>query len=47
MNQSIEIIFDEILNIRRIVLKNYNPLRDDFLIETEDEYIMFSWWITE
>ncbi len=47
MNESIEMIFDDIHNIRRIVLKNYDPLRDDFLIETEDEYIMFSWWITE
>lgn len=43
MDQAVEINFDEVLDIQRIKCRTSNPYRDEFLIETNDEYIMFLW----
>lgn len=47
MDESIEIKFDDITNIHRIKCNNSNPLRDEYLVETPTEYIMFLWSCTE
>ncbi len=46
MNNQIEIKFDEIKGIKRIKCNNYDPHRDEYLIETDCEYIMFLWSTT-
>ena len=46
MDQSIELSFDDIIDIKRIKCSSYDPLRDEFLIETKEEYIMFLWFTT-
>lgn len=46
MNQSIEIVFDDILSIQRIKCSTSDPYRDEYLLETNDEYIMFLWSCT-
>lgn len=43
MDQSIEIVFDEIICIKRIKSDSSDPYRDEFLLETKEEYIMFLW----
>lgn len=43
MNEKVEISFDEIQKTYRIKLDHYDPMRDEFILETADEYIMFSW----
>ena len=37
MDQSIELSFDDIIDIKRIKCISYDPLRDEFLIETNAE----------
>ena len=46
MNQSIEISFDDILNIQRIKCDSSDPYRDEYLLETQEEYVMFLWSVT-
>ncbi|MCR5769759.1 MAG: hypothetical protein K6G87_00845 [Butyrivibrio sp.] len=46
MDKSIEIKFDEIKDILRIKCTNSDPYRDEYLIETGSEYIMFLWSTT-
>ena len=46
MNQSIEVKFDEITKIQRIKCDGSDPLRDEFMIETSREYVMFFWSTT-
>lgn len=46
MSQSIEICFDDIQNVHRIKCNNSDPYRDEFLIETNEEYIIFLWSTT-
>ena len=46
MDQSIELSFDDIIDIKRIKCSSYDPLRDEFLIETKEEYVMFLWSTT-
>lgn len=43
MNEKIEISFDDIQKTYRIKLDHYDPMRDEFILETADEFIMFSW----
>lgn len=43
MNEKVAITFSEIQKIYRIKLEQYDPMRDEFVLETADEYIMFSW----
>jgi len=43
MNEKVEISFDEIRKTYRIKLNHYDPMRDEFILETADEFIMFSW----
>ncbi len=47
IEQSITINFDEIQKIQRIKCNHSDPLQDEFLIQTEDEYIMFLWSTAE
>lgn len=46
MSEAIEINFSEIIKIQRIKCEAVKPLQDEFLIETQDEYIMFLWGTT-
>ena len=46
MDQSIELSFDDIIDIKRIKCISYDPLRDEFLIETKEEHVMFLWFTT-
>ena len=46
MNQSIEVKFDEVTGIQRIKCDGYDPYRDEFVIETSREYVMFLWSTT-
>lgn len=46
MNQSIEIKMDEIIEVQRIKCSSSNPYRDEYLIETAEEYMMFLWSTT-
>ena len=46
MDQSVEIAFDEIISIKRIKCDSSDPYRDEFFLETKEEYIMFLWSIT-
>ena len=41
-----EYSFDDILNIQRIKCDSSDPYRDEYLVETQDEYIMFLWSVT-
>lgn len=43
MNEKIEISFDDIQKTYRIKLDHYDPMRDEFVLETAEEFIMFSW----
>ena len=43
MNEKVEISFDDIQKTHRIKLDHYDPMRDEFVLETADEFIMFSW----
>ncbi|MCR5120235.1 MAG: hypothetical protein K6B44_11550, partial [Lachnospiraceae bacterium] len=46
MDQAIELSFDDIIEIKRIKCSSSDPYRDEYLIETEEEYIMFLWSTT-
>ena len=46
MNQSIEIKMDEIIGVKRIKCNSSDPYRDEYLIETAEEYMMFLWSTT-
>ena len=46
MDQSIEIKMDEIIEIQRIKCGSYDPYRDEYLIETAEEYMIFLWSTT-
>ncbi len=46
MDKSVEIKMDDILNIRRIKCDSSDPYRDEYVLETKDEYIMFLWSTT-
>ena len=43
MNEKVDISFDDIQKTYRIKLDHYDPMRDEFILETADEFIMFSW----
>ena len=45
-NERVDVRFENIQNIFRIKRAVYNPLVDEFIIETDDEYIMFLWATT-
>lgn len=45
-NERVDVKFENIQNIFRIKREVYNPLVDEFIIETDDEYIMFLWATT-
>ena len=46
LNEQVEVKIENIQNIFRIKRKVYNPLVDEFIIETDDEFIMFLWATT-
>jgi len=46
MNQSIEIKMDEIIGVQRIKCSSSDQYRDEYLIETAEEYMMFLWSTT-
>ena len=43
MNEKVDISIDDIQKTYRIKLDHYDPMRDEFILETADEFIMFSW----
>lgn len=45
-NERVDVKFENIQNIFRIKREVYNPLVDEFIIEADDEYIMFLWATT-
>lgn len=46
MNRKVLIEFDDIRKIQRIKLAHDGYLREEFIIETETEFIMFAWATT-
>lgn len=46
LNERVEVKIENIQNIYRIKRKVNNPLVDEFIIETDDEFIMFLWATT-
>lgn len=46
LNERVEVRIENIQNIFRIKRAVYNPLVDEFIIEADDEYIMFLWSTT-
>ena len=43
MDKKIEIAFNNIIKTYRIKRTTYDPNIDEFVLETEDEYILFLW----
>ena len=43
MDEKVEINVDEIIKIYRVKRATYDPLVDEFLIETRNEYILLLW----
>lgn len=43
MDEKVDIQMDEVVKTYRIKLPYYEPMKDEFILETADEYIMFSW----
>ncbi|MGN0246319.1 MAG: hypothetical protein ACI4DK_10185 [Lachnospiraceae bacterium] len=46
LNERVEVKIENIQNIYRIKRKVNNPLVDEFIIETDDKFIMFLWATT-
>lgn len=43
MNERVDIKIEDINKIFRVKCDAYDPFRDEFIIETNDEYILFLW----
>ena len=43
LDKIVDIQADNIIRTFRIVTDQFDPMRDEYILETEDEYIMFLW----